>query len=68
MLILNHVEVLCKSWLMIGNLPLIQTCAYQGVRNVIFSENFTNVLNEWSLYKMYQIQFTQIMLNLSKLC
>ena len=24
------------------------TCAYQGVRNVSFSENFTNVLNQWS--------------------
>ena len=24
------------------------TCAYQGVRNVSFSENFTNILNEWS--------------------
>ena len=22
------------------------TCAYQGVRNVSFSENFTNILNE----------------------
>ena len=26
-----------------------RTCAYQGVTNVIFSENFANVLNEWSL-------------------
>ena len=24
-------------------------CAYQGVRNVSFSENFAHVLNEWSL-------------------
>ena len=23
------------------------TCAYQGVRNVSFSKNFANVLNEW---------------------
>ena len=31
--------------------PLIRTrtCAYQGVRNVSFSENFAYVLNEWSL-------------------
>ena len=31
--------------------PLIQKrkCAYQGVRNVSFSENFANVLNEWFL-------------------
>ena len=30
--------------------PLIRTrtSAYQGVRNVSFSENFANVLNEWS--------------------
>ena len=26
-----------------------RTCAYQGVRNVSFSENFVSVLNEWSL-------------------
>ena len=24
----------------------IRTCAYQGVRNISFSENFANVLNE----------------------
>ena len=30
--------------------PLIhtRTCAYQGVRNVSFSENFANVIDEWS--------------------
>ena len=27
----------------------IRTCAYQGVRNVSFSENFANVLNGGSL-------------------
>ena len=26
-----------------------RTCAYQGVRNVSFSENFENVLTKWSL-------------------
>ena len=26
---------------------LTRTCAYQGVRNVSFSENFAFVLNEW---------------------
>ena len=26
-----------------------RTCAYQGVRNVSFLENFAYVLNEWSL-------------------
>ena len=30
-------------------------CAYQGVRNVSFSENFANVLNEWSLSIVYLI-------------
>ena len=32
--------------------PLIRTLtfAYQGVRNVSFSENFAYVLNEWSFY------------------
>ena len=31
--------------------PLIRTrtCAYQGVRNISFSENFANVPNAWSL-------------------
>ena len=23
------------------------TCAYQGLRNISFSENFANALNEW---------------------
>ena len=27
---------------------LVRTCAYQGVRNISFSENFAYVLNEWS--------------------
>ena len=26
-----------------------RTCRYQGVRNVIFLENFANVINKWSL-------------------
>ena len=31
--------------------PLIRTgaCMFQGVRNVSFSENFSNLINEWSL-------------------
>ena len=29
--------------------PLTHTYMYQGVRNVSLSENFENVLNEWSL-------------------
>ena len=29
-----------------------RTCAYQGVRNVSFSENFAYVLNEWSQTKI----------------
>ena len=34
--------------------PLIRTrkCAYQGVKNVSFSENFTYVLNGWTLIKI----------------
>ena len=28
----------------------IRTCAYQGIRNVSFSKNFENVLNEWSFW------------------
>ena len=30
-------------------------CAYQGVRNVSFSENFAYVLNEWSLTDVFII-------------
>ena len=29
----------------------VHTCAYQGVRNISFSENFPNVLNEWSILR-----------------
>ena len=29
------------------------TCAYQRVRNISFSENFSNILKEWSLYKYF---------------
>ena len=44
--------------------PLIRTrtCAYQRVRNVSFSENFGNVLNEWSL-----INFRDVFRTLSKI-
>ena len=39
--------------------PLIQTrlCAYQEVRTVSFSENFTYVLNEWALERFNQRNF-----------
>ena len=32
--------------------PLIRTrtCAYQGVKNISFSEKFAYVINEWSLF------------------
>ena len=30
-------------------LTRLRTCAYQGVRNVSFSENFAYVLSGWSL-------------------
>ena len=32
------------------------TCAYQGVRKVSFSENFTQVLNEWILKKLSSME------------
>ena len=31
------------------------TCAYQGVRNVSFSENFAYVLNKWSLLRFINL-------------
>ena len=31
----------------------IRTCAYQGVRNVSFSENFAYLLNGWSLHYIF---------------
>ena len=27
----------------------LRSCAYQGVRNVSFPENFTNLINDWSI-------------------
>ena len=59
-IILNKLRVLQKSFIYYIHkhfrktnisYPLIlkRTCAYQGVRNVSFSENFASVLNEWSL-------------------
>ena len=38
--------------------PLIRTlsCAYQGVRNVSFSENFVSAINEWSLTNKILLQ------------
>ena len=37
------------------------TCAYQGVRNVSFSENFQNKLNEWSSIKFSRIFLVKLM-------
>ena len=39
--------------------PLIRTrmCAYQGVRNVSFSENFAYVLNGWPLIDLCELLF-----------
>ena len=36
--------------------PLIRTCtcAYQQVRNISFSENFVHILNQWSLYRIFE--------------
>ena len=30
---------------------MIRACAYQGIKNVSFLKNFTNMLNEWSQVK-----------------
>ena len=38
----NHVRETNTS----NPLTRLRTCAYEGVRNVGFSENFSNVLNE----------------------
>ena len=40
--------------------PLLRTrrSAYQGVRNIISSDNFTNVLNEWSLIMRNKLPIT----------
>ena len=32
-----------------------RSCAYQGVRNLSFSEKFANLLNEWSSYEKYTV-------------
>ena len=34
-------------------------CAYQGVGNVIFSEDFASVLNEWSLTEKLKHWYSQ---------
>ena len=38
--------------------PLVRMCAYKGVRNVSFSENFAYVLNGWPLAKEKVIVIT----------
>ena len=47
--------------------PLIRTstCAYQGVRNVSFSENFAYVLNGW-LFMTFSYIFQETLLNHAK--
>ena len=47
--------------------PLIRTstCAYQGVRNVSFSENFAYVLNGW-LFMTFSYIFQETLLNYAK--
>ena len=39
----------------------VLTCAYQGVRNVSFVENFAYILNEWSLMKQKILQFWSVL-------
>ena len=42
-----------------------RTCAYQGVRNVSFSENFTYVLNGWTLTSYVWVFIGKNLLNSS---
>ena len=42
------------------------TCAYQGVWNVSFSENFQNKLNEWSSIKFSRILLVKLMRSTQK--
>ena len=44
---------------------LVPTCAYQGVRNACFSENFANVLNESCLMSLFLTCFGINVLQLS---
>ena len=44
---------------------LVPTCAYQGVRNACFSENFANVLNESCLMSLFLTYFGINVLQLS---
>ena len=45
-LILNKFNVR----LFYGIIHSVRTCAYQGVRNVSFSETFTNILKEYRYF------------------
>ena len=42
-------------------------CAYQGVRNISFSKNFVNVLDEWSP-KVISELIKNISLNVKLIC
>ena len=44
---------------------LVRTCAYQGVRNACFSENFANVLNESCIMSLFLTCFGINVLQLS---
>ena len=54
-----HLVVRKTFWKFNISYPLIytRTCAYQGVRNISFSENFACVINERSLCKKFAITF-----------
>ena len=39
----------------------VRTCAYQGVKNVTFSENFACVLNGWPLHRFKSVNLSGIM-------
>ena len=42
-----------------------RTCAYHGVRNIIFLENLANVLNEWSPGNLIYFKNCKNLLNIS---
>ena len=54
-----HLVVRKTFWKFNISYPLIytRTCAYQGVTNISFSENFACVINERSLCKKFAITF-----------
>ena len=70
LLVLEIIHLVCtqnfpKNYI----LPLICTraCAYHGVKNVSFPENFVYVLNEWSLLQLSTFFTNSIIISNAKL-